>query len=213
MTALVYMATNRVNGKRYIGVTSGRLCSRRAGHIHQALKKEGKCRKFHAAIRKYGPEAFEWAVLIRAGSFAEALTEEIRLIAELRPEYNLTAGGEGTNGIVRSKETVERHRASRAGWRPTPEMRQRQSKAMRGHAVSEETRRKISAAHKGMKYTPETIAAMSAGQRKRFSQSGHTPETRAKMSATRRGRKRPQWVMDKIVAAKRARRPQMELPL
>lgn len=191
---LVYQATNLVNGKRYIGVTRRRLCSRKAKHFNEALCGKRGCRKFHAAIRKYGRDVFEWSVLIRVATYEQALKEEIRLIAELKPEYNITLGGEGTVGIVRSRETIEKHRASRAGWRPTAEQRARQSAAMMGRKFSDETRRKLAEAMKRRMATPEGKEMARATQRGRRGWK-HSAETRAKMRATRAGRPRKNGVM------------------
>ncbi len=92
---LVYMTTNTVNGKRYIGMTGVALRKRQS--VHFANVKSGKmyCRLFHRAIKKYGRDAFKWEILCRVATRQEAWAEEIRLIAELKPEYNLTNGGEG----------------------------------------------------------------------------------------------------------------------
>lgn len=99
-TFVVYMATNISNGHRYVGYTSNGLSRRRTAHLGRARRREDGCEKFCHAIRKYGEDAFTWAVLATFCTHAEALAEEIRLIAALKPEYNLTAGGEGTPGLI-----------------------------------------------------------------------------------------------------------------
>lgn len=209
---IVYLATNRLNGKRYVGVTCKLLCQRKAQHFHGARYGKGHCKLFHAAIRKHGEDAFEWTVIFSSDSYDLALQEEVRLIAELRPEYNLTAGGEGTKGVKKSAESIEKQRASRAGWRPTEEMRQRQSAAMKGRKLSAETRQKISDGNKRRVLSAQWYANMRAAKKSGWH---HTPETCAKMAATRTGRKRPEWVTAKIASTKRARRlgGQMELSL
>lgn len=79
---------------------------------------------------------------------------------------NIANGGQGCPGYVH-----------------TPEWRARQSELRKGHPTSEETRRKIGAALKGRKYSPETIAKMRKAGR------NSSAETRAKISATLTGRK------------------------
>lgn len=54
---IVYLATNTLNGKRYIGATKGTLKERRRRHRWEA-KNRPYCRVFHAALRKYGEAAF-----------------------------------------------------------------------------------------------------------------------------------------------------------
>lgn len=102
--AIVYMATNAVNGKRYIGVTKRTLAERKYQHLHDAKAGRRGCRIFFAAINKYGEEAFEWSILATIETYADALNEEIRLIAELKPEYNITRGGQGVVGVPRTPE-------------------------------------------------------------------------------------------------------------
>jgi len=104
MQTIVYMATNRVNGKRYVGYTSKTLLRRRRQHEFSALSLRGECRAFHAAIRKYGAEAFDWHVLSEHLSREDGIQAEICQIAELRPAYNISKGGQGTNGVPWTEE-------------------------------------------------------------------------------------------------------------
>ncbi len=96
---IVYLATNMANGKRYVGFTSVGLDSRRAQHHKQAFGSEKRATRLHAALRKYGRDAFVWTVVAVLDTAAEGFAEEIRLIAELKPEYNVSAGGEGVLGL------------------------------------------------------------------------------------------------------------------
>jgi len=86
---MIYLVTNRKNGKRYIGKTSRGLNVRWYHHCRSA--KYGSLTYFHRAIRKYGDESFELAVLDEEYSNAA----ERRWIEQLRPEYNMTEGGDG----------------------------------------------------------------------------------------------------------------------
>lgn len=96
---IVYMATNIANGKRYIGYTSVGLEKRKSKHHLDAFGGQRRGYRLHDALRKYGKEAFVWTVLSVMETEAEGFAEEIRLIAELKPEYNVTVGGEGTRGL------------------------------------------------------------------------------------------------------------------
>lgn len=96
---IVYLATNVANGKRYVGYTSKGLVKRKQQHIAHACGNEKRTTRFAAALRKYGADAFVWEVLAVFDTRHEGLAEEIRLISELRPEYNVTSGGDGTTGI------------------------------------------------------------------------------------------------------------------
>ncbi len=101
---LVYMATNLVNGKRYIGITIGYLCHRKAKHINNARHGREKGMAIVKAIRKYGEDMFRFRVIKKTETYSEAKMEERRLIALLKPEYNLTKGGDGCEGFKFSPE-------------------------------------------------------------------------------------------------------------
>ena len=137
---IVYLATNKNNGKRYVGVTRKKLEERRYSHVWSA--KSGARLVISAAIRKHGEEAFEFSVLETWNNYADALDAERRLIAQLRPEYNVAAGGRGPMGI---KWTEQRHthmrRALKATW--TEERKAKQRAFMRARPISEETRKKM----------------------------------------------------------------------
>lgn len=116
-SAVVYMATNNLNGKRYIGATDRGIAHRASRHKWDA--KHGKKRsKFHSAIRKYGFSAFEFRLLLPCVDFFDALENEARLIKELKPEYNLTSGGGGVKGLRFSAESKARMSAAKAGRPP-----------------------------------------------------------------------------------------------
>jgi group I intron endonuclease len=104
---IVYLVTNTINGKRYVGATKQGLQVRRRKHLWDARNK-AYCRVFHAAVRKYGDEAFLWEVLVECSSVEEMIAEEIRLIEEISPEYNIAAGGRGIIGVVRTQQWLDR---------------------------------------------------------------------------------------------------------
>ena len=108
--SVVYVARNTVNGKTYVGVTSTSLEERRLGHARNHRYGKSKTVIFHKAIKKYGIDAFHFSVLCECPSFADALAKERQAIAELKPDYNMTAGGEGSLGFKHSLETIERMR-------------------------------------------------------------------------------------------------------
>lgn len=127
--AIVYMATNRNNGKRYIGVTRFPIMQR--ARYHAFCARQGKNNgAFHRAIRKYGPGVFDWAVLERCDNCFIALEREIALIAALKPEYNSTKGGDGRLGGGMTEDgrrrISEAHKGKqrRLGSTHTPEVRQ-----------------------------------------------------------------------------------------
>lgn len=102
----IYTATNKVNGKIYVGKESGKPFSRR--YQHEYLAKNGSNVYFHKALRKYGMEAFEWAILLECDSDSDSLIMESKEIRKLRDLgkilYNVTGGGEG--GSKYTKEDI-----------------------------------------------------------------------------------------------------------
>jgi group I intron endonuclease len=137
---LVYLATNLKNGKRYIGVTKEALAKRIYGHFHAAMKKP--LMVFHRAIVKYGPESFTFVVLKEFETYELALDGERRLIAELKPEYNVSAGGISPLGVKWSASRREKIiTGMKASW-------------------TEERKKKHSLKAKGIKRTPEQLEKM-----------------------------------------------------
>ncbi len=104
MPFFVYLITNTVNGKRYVGKTKN-VSRRWMTHIQAA--KRGSGLLLHRAIRKYRAEHFKVEVLHRCDTDAEALALEVDEIARLATRsphgYNLTAGGEGLSGLPSSR--------------------------------------------------------------------------------------------------------------
>ncbi len=90
---LAYRATNRINKKRYIGITGKGLSARKRRHLYRASINDKGCPRFYDAIRKYGKNAFDWEILSDNLTREEAEREEIRLIELHKPEYNVTPGG------------------------------------------------------------------------------------------------------------------------
>lgn len=127
----VYRVVNLLNGKSYIGLTNSTPMKRWTQHVWLAsCSKQRSYRTLMSdAIRKYGKQMFRISTLKVCYDRAEAAAEEVRLIALLRPEYNLTAGGEGTLGTVKSAAVRAKISAAQKGRMRSPELRQRLSAA------------------------------------------------------------------------------------
>lgn len=93
----IYQVINRVNGKSYIGFTIKSPEQRWGRHRYLALC--GSMTYFHCAIRKYGAPMFVLEKLEEG--WDPKIGKNVRepyWISVLKPEYNHTAGGEGTLG-------------------------------------------------------------------------------------------------------------------
>lgn len=143
---IIYCATNKTNGMRYIGKTVKTLKARKQQHESSARKDSNLY--FHNAIRKYGVEGFTWDVLYRSDNEAELNRMEINFIRMFRSAdkefgYNLTQGGDGCspNEITRRKIS-ERNKDAYASGRRVK--RTGAKHPMFGKKHTEETKRKLS---------------------------------------------------------------------
>lgn len=201
---LIYCATNRVNGKRYIGKTTKTLEYRRQGHLSSTRYESEYSIVFVRALSKYGADSFVWSVMAKVEAarldFFERLF--IRAFRSKKPlGYNMTDGGEGgatITGRRRSKETKKKigdaqrgrnkgktfeeiHGAEKAA-----EIRAKCSKNRKGKPVSSKTRELLSAAMK-RRATPEYCAALSA----RLMGHAVSKAARRKMSESQKKRLHP----------------------
>ncbi len=200
---IIYKATNRANGKIYIGQTVELLKYRKAAHIRKAL--EGSRYYFHNAIRKYGPDVFVWEAICLCLSKDEADKKEGKFIKSFNAKgplgYNMTDGGEGTLGCHPSEETrIKMSMATKLviqrkgapyflGMKHTAESRAKITAAQTGKKrgpYSNEHNEKIRNALRGRTISEEQKAQIS----KTLTGYKHSDETKAKMSKSRTGTKR-----------------------
>lgn len=150
---VIYMALNTVNGKVYIGKTSGLLGKRINAHKRQSKKRKWH---FYNSIRKYGWDVFEWSVLEQCSTEEELNEMECHYIFQYKHYgkgvYNMTDGGDGMSGWVPSEETRRKIGESHKGWAPSEETRRKMSESRN----SEEMRRKMSESRKGNKNSSKT---------------------------------------------------------
>lgn len=168
----VYMHENRVNGKKYIGITSQKPTRRWQNGRHYSGNAY-----FYAAIKKYGWDGFRHEILFTELTQAEAEQMEVELIAKYQtqnPEkgYNMAAGGSANAGWHHTEAAREKIGARTRGSQLSDEHRKRIGDAQRGeknHAygkhLSPEHKAKMSAALTGRDVTPAACAAISQAKR------------------------------------------------
>lgn len=186
----IYVITNTVNGKQYVGQTTKSIAKRWRAHLQAARAGKGSP-ALTAAIAKYGETAFSIRPyeLPLYSTQAELDEAERAAIATCRSfgcrGYNLTTGGDG------------------GGQRLHPESRAKLSASLRGRRFSAETIERLRVSHLGQERTPETRAKISASMKgiKR------TPEHQRKLTEAGRGKPRSEGqlkALRKMWAAKPA---------
>ena len=137
---LVYLVTNKENGKVYVGKTEKTLNNRWRQHIRAA--RGGSPFRFHKAIRKYGEQGFEVVELCHASSVEELDVLE-RFFTHLCRATNFALGynsvvGGGPSDYNRLCTSLYMRAVDRTGWKKT--------------------------SLKGRKHSPQTLAQMSANR-------------------------------------------------
>ena len=198
----VYIHINKINNKKYIGITCKQNPEDRWGPNGSKYKKNQPC--FYRAIQKYGWENFEHVIWAENLFEYEAKSIEVALIETYKTNvsrwhdeaegYNMTDGGEGTKGHETSEETRRKmsealkgkyvgENASFYGKHHTEESKKKMSETKKkmyvgenhpfyGRKHTEDAKRKMSESKKG-KYT---------GENNWFYGKKHSDDTRAKMS-------------------------------
>jgi hypothetical protein len=195
----IYETINLKNGKTYIGQHKSKSWD--SNYFGSGIL-------LNRAIKKYGLENFECNLIMWAYSKEELNKLEIKYIDYYKPEYNLTAGGEGTVGYIftddvkkkislaligeknpfygkhHSKETCKKISESKKGKKQKP------SEARKGIKRSEETKRKISESHRGKKRRPFSEEHKRKIREKRKLQIffPHSEETKQKISSAMKGK-------------------------
>lgn len=102
---IIYRALNNDNGKVYIGQTIKTLETRKNVHY----SKYSNCPYFHNALMKYPKEVWNWDVIDYAENREELDEKEKYWIAFYQSNnseygYNLTEGGQGSQGVIITEE-------------------------------------------------------------------------------------------------------------
>lgn len=122
LTYYVYVHTNKINGKKYIGITCQKPEARWGVDGSRYLYRDTRYNSvFAAAIRKYGWENFTHEILFEGLTEAEAKVKEKELIARYRTYigfedckgYNMTLGGDGATLYETEEERQAAIKASK----------------------------------------------------------------------------------------------------
>lgn len=145
---IIYKITNKITGKCYIGQTVQTLQRRWYKHLH-----DSRCPAMRDALKKYGEDNFTIEVIDNAETIEELNKKEVYWISffnSLVPNgYNLQDGGKNCRCAESTKQKLS-------------ELNSGKNHPLYGKPRSEETKKKVSDAHKGV--------PLSARHRKRLSE-------------------------------------------
>jgi len=172
-TGYVYVITNTINGKQYVGQTIHSIAKRWHHHKISARKSWRGCRHLAHALRKYGEAAFtieEFTRLVNCSQDELNAAEQsaIEMLGTFSPNgYNIRHGGANGRMHDESKALIG---AYQKGRKKSPEQVAKTRAALQGKTIPPETRAKIAATLRGR-----------PGRR-------HSEETRKKLSVLARAR-------------------------
>jgi group I intron endonuclease len=198
----IYMIINKVNGKFYIGSTNN-LRKRKREHFWALSRGNHVNDYLQKAYNKFGEKNFEFKVLEYVNNEDDLLEREQYYLDLLKPYiriigYNLCKEARG-GGLIGEKNPNYQKPMS-------AEQKQKISKALKGHSVSDITREKISVARKGKycgknhpmygrsvsierrMYQSRIMKQRYSGENNPFYGKKHTEEARKKMSEAKKGR-------------------------
>lgn len=154
-TYCVYSHTNKVNGKIYIGLTSMKPEERWKNGVGYHVGTH-----FRSAIDKYGWDNFEHRIIKDGLTEDEASYWEQYYISfynstDRRYGYNMSSGGE-SGGHPQTEETRKKisengYHYGMLGKKHSNEAKAKMSKSRTGRVFSDETKKKISDAHKKLR--------------------------------------------------------------
>ena len=201
MNGIVYLATNKANGKQYVGLTRRSLNSRWRQHVNVA--NQGAKTYFHHAIVKHGVDGFDVQPMVSALSLDYLADLERQLIADFKPEYNQTNGGEVTMGRKYDDATKEQIRLKNTGKKRSPEIRKMLSDMVKQRYIDrpelkEAATKQILAVRANIDEEKRKKAVSEAAKKQPW-----TAESRAKLSASCMGRRYNQEIIEKIASKNR----------
>ena len=192
---IIYKATNQTNGKMYIGQTVNSLNKRKLSHMNNVKRSN---LPFHNAIRKHGPDNFNWQVICICPDI-DSLNEQeeyyITFYDSMNVGYNLQSGGENRlhSDVTKQKmsennakpmlgkkhppETIEKMRQVKIGKKFSKETKEKMRIAALN--VSDETKDRRRQTRLGMKHSEEAKKNM------RIAALNMSDETKKKISETR----------------------------
>lgn len=181
---ILYEIVNKVNNKKYIGVTYGKTINKRWNGHKTCMRSKNDLRPLYNAMRKYGLDNFEINVLMEdvpenyLNLLEQLWIKELNL-TNRNKGYNLAIGGYINRGFKMSEDSKLKmslsHKGEKAYWygkHHSVETRnkireQRYGKAFnKGYRHTEEVKQKMSESKKGISSATEHTRKLMSDQRK-----------------------------------------------
>lgn len=162
----VYVHTNKINGKRYVGVTGQNPKKRWGGGAGYATNSH-----FYSAIKKYGWNGFSHEIIADRLSLDDAYALERKLISEYNSTnrkcgYNIDLGGSGSG--TKTSESRERNRAKMNRLYRETDLREKISLGGQRRFSRVEEHKKLSDAAICRNQDPVKFANICEGNRRRW---------------------------------------------
>lgn len=216
----IYLITNLVNNKKYVGITKFSIEKRFIEHTKRGFI-------LTESIKKYGKENFSIIELDECFDEQTAFILEKKYISDYNTKvpngYNLTDGGDGIIGwtiteeqrILRSKQAKQLHKDKKVGMhgkkhsdetklKISESHRGRSKEWLRGRTLSDETKQKIREKHLGKIVSEETRKRISknhhdvSGKNNPMYGKKHSPETIEKIKKQRYNLPKRMWITNGI---------------
>lgn len=139
--ACIYEIRNKITGEFYIGSAVDHK-RRRKDHLNRLKRGTHHSRYLQNAWNKYGPEAFEFNVLLEKVDLESLYSIENERIATLKPHYNMMIDVFSHLGMKRTEETKNKISRALTGRKLSPEHREACRVGVTGTKQSAETIRK-----------------------------------------------------------------------
>lgn len=167
----IYLVTNIINEKKYVGQTRGGFQKRWSEHVSHANNEKSDFSVLHRAMKKYGIPSFRVEKIFECPD-EELNFHEQRLIEEydsLHPNgYNLVTGGKG-----KAVSELTREKLSEAGKNrfSDPEESRKHSERMLAYVERPGVKERLREQAKRNSENPEILAKIGSKTRQRFEDS------------------------------------------
>lgn len=174
----IYLITNTINGKKYVGQTSRSIKWRWGQHKYQVSK--GSSLPFHRAIRKHGPDMFTVEQIDKCDSQEEANLSESKHILFHKSNvygigYNCDEGGDVRTTSEETKRKIGEKLKAR--WAANPELWENRELSEEGRENMRKAAQKRAelypSAMKGKLHSEESRKKMAVSQRIRNERGDH----------------------------------------